>query len=286
MPDILNTAISGLLTYQRALSTTSHNISNVNTPGYSRQTAELDTNTPSFFGGNFYGNGVQVESISRAYDQFLTREVRDTTSSHAAAFKFGELAGHIDDVLADPQGGITPILHAFFESVQDVADDPSSSTARYAMINSAEGLAGRFQSINNRFEELSQNTGDELRNLVDEINSLVVGIRDINFALHEIHASGPTTQQAADLLDRRDQLLSELSQKIDITVIDDQDNHLSIFIGNGQTMLSGTEAFSLSAQPNAGDPDAGYHRLQRADFGLRHQRQPDRRRTRWIARLS
>ncbi len=254
MPDMLNTAISGLLTYQRSLSTVSHNIANVNTPGYSRQQTELGTNAPSFFGGQFFGNGVGVQSISRAYDQFLTSEVRDTNSSFARANRYGELSAYIDDILADPQGGITPVLHDFFESVQDLADDPASSTARYAMFNTASGLAGRFDSINNRLQELEQNTAVELRSLVDDINGLVAGIRDINFALHESNASGPTTQQSADLLDRRDALLTELSGKIDITVIDEQENHLSIFIGNGQTMLSGTEAFSLSAIPDASDP--------------------------------
>ncbi len=254
MPDILNTAVSGLLSFQRALSTTSHNIANINTPGYSRQNVEFNTNNPSFFGGNFYGNGVQVESITRSYDQFLTREVRDTTSSHARAALFSGLAAHIDDVLADPQGGISPLLHDFFASVQDVADDPASSTARYALINSAQSVAGRFQSINTRFEELAQNTNTNIRDVVDEINSLVIRIRDINISLNDIAPSSAATQQAADLLDRRDALLNELSEKVDITVIDERENNLSIFIGNGQTMLSGIEAFSLSTQPDISDP--------------------------------
>ena len=254
MADILNTAVSGLLSFQRALGTTSHNIANVNTPGYSRQTVEFDTNNPSFFGGSYYGNGVRVESISRSYDQFLTREVRDTTSTYARAAQFSELASHIDDVLADPQGGISPILHDFFESVQDIADDPASVTARYALLNTAQSLTGRFESINNRFEELAQNTVTDIRDTVDEINSLVTRIRDINYALNEFAPSAAATQQSADLLDRRDALLDELASKIDITVIDERENNLSIFIGNGQTMLSGTEAFSLSAQPDISDP--------------------------------
>jgi flagellar hook-associated protein 1 FlgK len=254
MPDMLNTAVSGLLSFQRALSTTSHNISNVNTPGYSRQSVEFDTNTPSYFGGNFYGNGVQIESVTRSYDQFLTREVRDTASSYARAARFGELASHIDDVLADPQGGISPILHDFFESVQDVADDPASTTARYALLNTAETLTGRFQSINNRFDELAQNTATDIRDVVDEVNLLVTQIRDINISLNQIAPTAAASQQSADLLDRRDSLLNQLAEKVDITVIDEQENNLSIFIGNGQTMLSGTEVFSLSAQPDIGDP--------------------------------
>lgn len=254
MPDILNTAVSGLLSFQRALGTTSHNIANVNTPGYSRQTVEFGTNDPSYFGGNYYGNGVQIDAIVRSYDQFLTREVRDTTSSYARVDRFSELASHIDDVLADPNGGISPILNDFFESAQGVADDPASGTARYALINTAQTLAGRFQSIDARFEELSQNTTTEIRDLVDEINLLVSQIRDINISLNDMAPSSTSTQQSADLLDRRDALLNELAEKIDITVIDERENNLSIFIGNGQTVLNGIENFTLSTQPDVSDP--------------------------------
>ena len=103
MPDMLNTAISGLLTFQRALSTVSHNIANVNTEGYSRQSVEIQTNSPTFIGNTFYGSGVHVDSVNRAYDQFLTLEVRDTLSNFSRLDKFGELAARIDDVLADPE---------------------------------------------------------------------------------------------------------------------------------------------------------------------------------------
>ncbi|MCP4431047.1 MAG: flagellar hook-associated protein FlgK [Gammaproteobacteria bacterium] len=254
MPDMLNTAISGLLTFQRALSTTSHNISNVNTEGYSRQHVEIATNTPSFVGNSFFGNGVNIDAVARAYDQFLTQELRDTTSVHSRLEKFGELSAHIDDVLADPQGGVSPILHDFFTSIQDVADDPTSSTARFAMINTGATLTSRFHNIDNRFEELSQNTITDIRNVVDEINDLVIAIRDVNIALNDSNAGGRVTQQSSDLLDKRDALLNQLAERIDISVINEQDNHISIFIGNGQTVLSDTVAFGLSAQPSIADP--------------------------------
>lgn len=254
MADMLNTAISGLLTFQRALNTTSHNIANVNTPGYSRQTVDIGTNLPSYSNENFYGAGVRVQGIDRAYDQFLTSEVRDTTSVHARLDTFSELAAHIDDVLADPLGGISPTLHQFFESLQDVSDDPASSTARYALISSAGTLASRFQSIDNRFEELQQNTSSQLTDVVEEINSLVIAIRDVNQALNDSGAFVSGGQQAADLLDKRDALLDELASKVDINVVEEDDNQMSIFIGNGQTILNGIEAFSISAQADANDP--------------------------------
>lgn len=254
MADLLNNAVSGLTAFQRALSTTSHNIANVNTPGYSRQAAEFVTNPPSFFAGSYFGNGVSIASVTRAYDQFLTTEVRDSTSFFKGSQKFSELAGYIDDVLADPRGGISPMLHDFFESVQDVADDPASSTARYALINTAATLSARFQGFDQRFEELGHNTSADIRATIEEINSLVGQIRDINVALGEFAPSAASTQQSADLLDKRDALLNELAEKVDIQVIDEGENNLSIFIGNGQTMLSGTNAFSLAAQPDVGDP--------------------------------
>lgn len=254
MADLLNNAVSGLTAFQRALSTTSHNIANVNTPGYSRQAAEFVTNPPSFFAGSYFGNGVSIASVTRAYDQFLTTEVRDSTSFFKGSQKFSELAGYIDDVLADPKGGISPMLHDFFESVQDVADDPASSTARYALINTAATLSARFQGFDQRFEELGHNTSADIRATIEEINSLVGQIRDINVALSDFAPSAASTQQSADLLDKRDALLNELAEKVDIQVIDEGENNLSIFIGNGQTMLSGSNAFSLAAQPDVGDP--------------------------------
>ncbi len=254
MADLLNNAVSGLMAFQRALSTTSHNIANVNTPGYSRQTVEFVTNPPSFYGGNYFGNGVSIESVTRAYDQFLNTEVRDSTSIFSRSQKFSELSGYIDDILADPQGGLSPMLHQFFESVQDVADDPASSTARNALIYSADTLAARFQSYDQRFEELTRNTSADIHSTVEEINSLVAQIRDINITLNDFAPSAASTQQSADLLDKRDALLGELAGKVDITVIDEGENNLSIFIGNGQTMLSGNTAFALNAQADIGDP--------------------------------
>jgi flagellar hook-associated protein 1 FlgK len=254
MPDMLNTAVSGLLSFQRALGTVSHNIANVNTEGYSRQSVEFESNIATKLGGSFFGSGVHIESVNRAYDQFLTQEVRDTTSVYSKLNQFAELSAHIDDVLADPQGGISPILQDFFSSIQDVADDPASSTARFALINTAQSFSERFHNIDTRLEQLSQNTTTDIRNVVAEINSLVVSIRDVNIALNEVGTSATGTQQSNDLLDKRDAFLTELSQKIEITVVKGSDNNMSIFIGNGQSMLTGTTASSLTAEPNSNDP--------------------------------
>lgn len=254
MGDLLGNAVSGLLSFQRALSTTSHNIANVNTPGYSRQRVELDTRNPSLVGGSFIGSGVEITSISRSYDIFITNNLRESTSSYARLEKFTSLASQIDDLLADPEGGVSPILQEFFTAVQDVSDDPSSGSARYQMINIAESLVNRFQSFNTRLESLSKNTETDIQNTVNEINQLADSIARINHTLEDTNASGDLSQQSSDLLDQRDALLQELSTKVSIQVINEPQNNITVQIGNGQTLLAGVNAFSLSVQPDQSDP--------------------------------
>jgi len=254
MADALSNAVSGLLSFQRALATTSHNISNVSTDGYSRQSAQIGAQDPSFIGGYYIGNGSQINAVQRAYDQFLTVELRDTTSTHARFDRLTELAGHIDDVLADPVGGISPILHEFFAAVQDVADDPTSTTARYNLINVANTFTSRFDNIDTRFQQLQESTTTDIRTTVDEINTLVTNIRDINATLANQPVQDNLNQQSADLLDERDRLMQQLAEKVNISVINERENNLSIFIGNGQTILTGTQAFELEAVPNTSDP--------------------------------
>jgi flagellar hook-associated protein 1 FlgK len=254
MADMLNTAVSGLLSFQRALGTTSHNIANVNTEGFSRQSVEITSNVPSFLGGSYSGTGANVSSIRRSYDQFLTAEVRDVTSSYSRLNTYAELAANIDDVLADPQGGISPILNDLFNSIQDVADDPSSSTARFAMISTAESFTERFQNISTRFEQLAENTRAEIENVVEEINSLVLAIREVNFSINQTGGLGKDSQQSGDLLDKRDSLLTRLAEKVDISVVYSDDSKMSIFIGNGQSVLTGTTINTLAVQQSSTDP--------------------------------
>jgi len=254
MGDILNTAVSGLLSYQRALSTTSHNISNVNTEGYSRQSVDLEARNPSLLGGNFVGNGVQIDTIQRAYDYFITNNVRESNSSFYRLDKFTELASDIDNLLADPEGGISPILQEFFTSVQDIADDPASGSARSQLLSTAESLVNRFSTFDTRLDQLASNVETDIRTTTAEINQLAAEIASINTRLEETNASTNVTQQSSDLLDQRDALLAELSTKVNIQVINEPQNYITVLIGNGQTMVSGANSFSLNVQANQADP--------------------------------
>ncbi len=254
MGDMLGNAVSGLLSFQRALTTTSHNIANVNTPGYSRQSVELDTRNPVKLGADYIGSGVEITDVRRAYDQFITSNLRDSTSNYTRLEKFTELAGQIDDILADPQGGLSPVLQEFFSAVQDVNDDPSSGSARYQLISAAETLVSRFHSYDTRLQSVAKNTEGEIKISVEEINQITAQIAQLNATLEQNNASGNLDQQASDLLDQRDALLQELSTKVSIQVINERQNNITVLIGNGQTVVAGGSSFDLNVQPDVSDP--------------------------------
>jgi flagellar hook-associated protein 1 FlgK len=254
MSDIFGTGVSGLLSFQRALGTTSHNIANVNTEGYSRQGVDLETRIPSRISNFYVGNGAQVSSIERSYDQFLTDSIRDTNATYSRLEKFTRMSSEIDDLLADPEGGISPLLQEFFSAVQDVSDDPTSGTARIQMLSTSETLVNRFGTFDSRLQLLSNNTEADISITVDEINQLASSITSINLKLQDSRIPGSLSQQSSDLLDTRDQLLQELSGKISIQVINESQNNMTVMIGNGQTLVSGTTVSNLAVQADRADP--------------------------------
>lgn len=258
--DILGIGISGLLAYQRSLATAGHNITNANTEGYSRQRVELGTRSPDFSGGGYIGTGVNVESVRRVYDSFLTSQVRNSTASFNQSDYFHTLSSRIDNLLADPQAGLTPALQSFFNSVQGVANDPGSLAARQVLLSESSSLVERFHALDTRFSELNSSINIDISNTVTEINSLAQGIASANQDIALATGSG-AGNLPNDLLDKRDALIVELSKRIAVTTVPQDDGSVNIFIGNGQSIVAGFRAQSLSAVQNQFDPtrlDVGY----------------------------
>ena len=131
MPDILTTSLSGMRAFQSALEVTSHNIANANTPGYSRQVAEFSSRIGSGSGNGYIGAGTGVTTVKRIYDVLLGEQLRSSTTSHARFSMMSSLASRIDGLLADPQTGLSTGLQSFFNSVNDLSNDPSSVPIRY-----------------------------------------------------------------------------------------------------------------------------------------------------------
>ena len=249
---MLGTGISGLLASQKALSTASQNIANVNTDGYTRQRVNLTTQDPFPYGSSFIGTGVKISSIERVYDQFLVDQVRTGTSSLSQLNQYYSLASQVDNILADPQAGLTPGLQSFFNAVQDLANDPASASARQVMISEAESLSGRFHYLNERIDDIDNAVNSDVANVVAEINGITKSIADVNRKIGELRSQG--SGEPNDVLDQRDILVRSLSDKIGVTTVFQDDGSVNVFIGNGQAVVAGYESRDLSVLKNDFDP--------------------------------
>lgn len=246
MADLLGLGLSGMLASQQGMSTTGHNISNVSTPGFSRQAVVLTERIPTGTGAGFFGNGVDVTSVERRYDQFLTSQVWSNTSNTERLESFYHYASQIDNLLADPQAGLSPAIQSFFNSIQGLSNDPASIPARQVVLSEAESLVDRFHVIDSKFSELNQAVNSEIEGIVGEINTLAESLARINRDI--IYAEGRFPGQPAnDLRDQRDYLVQQLSERINVNVLEQDNGSYNVFIGSGQTLVLGEQAFQLNA---------------------------------------
>lgn len=247
--NMLSTAVSGLQAFQRNLATIGHNISNVNTDGYSRQSVELAARKPNLAGNGFIGTGVDVTTVQRVYDQFLFDQVAARNSSFNQLDTLQTMASGLDELLSNPDVGLNPVIQNFFNAMQDVANNPTSIPARQVLISEAQTLSSRFQAFDQRFADLNDAVNNQLTVTTSEVNSLSSSIAELNktIVLETGQAGG---QPPNDLLDQRDQLVSQLSALVSVNTNESKDGALNVFIGTGQSLVLGADARQLSTVRN------------------------------------
>ncbi|MET0225015.1 MAG: flagellar hook-associated protein FlgK, partial [Dokdonella sp.] len=249
MTDLLSTGISGLLASQLGMNTTGNNISNVNTAGYSRQDVLFGTNASSRYGSAWIGGGVNVESVRRIYDLFLTNQVRDATGAQSRTSTFNDLSTRVDNLLADTSAGLQPSLDAFFGSLGDLANDPSDSATRQTVLGQANSLTSRLHNLSGQLGSLEHESDQRLGDEVSQINTLSKGVADLNAQILRAGNSPPN-----DLLDKRDELVRQLATHVGVKVTPQDGNQVNVTIGNGQPLVLGTRSLDLKLVPNAYDP--------------------------------
>lgn len=245
MADLLNTSISGLLAFKRSLDTTSHNISNVNTPGYSRQIAELMTRQAQPSGGGWVGQGVDVVTIKRSYDDFLANQTRGSSSSYSQSNAFATQAGRINNLFGDSATGMTASLQKFINSLQAVSDTPTSIPARQTLLSEANALKERLQSYDNSLRGFDRQANAALDSEAASITTIASAIAKLNGDISTGYAR--TGQPPNDLMDKRDALLDELAAHVNVNVTKQDNNTVSVFIGNGQPLVVGQLAATVGS---------------------------------------
>jgi flagellar hook-associated protein 1 FlgK len=263
MADLLNIGLSALVTHQRALATISNNIANVNTEGYSRQRVNLSERLPEKLGNQYVGTGVMPVDVLRISDDILAAQLRSATSSFHRADSFNSLATQIDNLLADDRIGLNATLQDLMNAVQDVADQPSSIPARQVLLSEARNLATRFDVLQNRLDEIMDETQSRMSVFVTELNSIATTLADIN---RQISSSG---EAPPALLDQRDQVLKELSELVNVNAVINGDGTASVFVGNGQALVLGSEPSRFAVQASQYDPQSSEIYIQAAGFNTR-----------------
>ncbi|UCV08876.1 flagellar hook-associated protein FlgK [Dechloromonas denitrificans] len=249
---IFSIGVSGIAAAQMALLATEHNVVNASTPGYSRQTTVQATNVAVNTGAGAIGQGVHVQTVKRMYDSYLTQQVNSAQTQVSELDTYYSQIKQIDDMLADPNAGLSPALQSFFSGVQSVASNPSLISARQSMISSAQTLAERFHSLDTRLVDLSEQVNDRIVGAVAEVNVYAAQIADVNQRI--IISESAYGQPANDLLDQRDQLVAELNKLVKVTTSTNSNGSYNVYIGTGQQLVVGTQITEMAAMPSSADP--------------------------------
>ena len=252
MAGLLSIALTGLNAAQSGLTTTSHNITNASVAGYTRQETVQGTTSPLKRSSGFYGQGTQVETVKRVYSEFLNSQVLAAQSSVSSNQTYYDQIKQLDNVLGDDTAGLSTALSTFFKGVSQVAATPGDASARQAMLSETQTLVTRFQSLNATIEDLKSGTETQIKDTVGEINTLANQIASANMAI--LKAQAGSGQTANDLLDTRDELITQLSKLVKVATSTDANGVASVSIGTGQALVEGTTAFNLSTATSVTDP--------------------------------
>ncbi len=251
--NIFNIGLTGLNAAQAHLATAGHNIANAATPGFHRQRVELQNAFPQASGDGFFGTGVDVATVTRVYSEFLDNQVSFALGRQAYLDTYRDEIAQIDNLLADPNSGLTPALSEFFNTVHEVGSDPESAATRQAMLSGAGTLVSRFRSLEARVSQMYEAANGQIADMVTSINGLATEIARLNQSV--IVAEGAAGGHAAnDLRDQRDAVIAQLNKLTGVSTIAQSDGAINVMIGSGQNLVVGNQALTLATSVSREDP--------------------------------
>jgi flagellar hook-associated protein 1 FlgK len=253
MADMMSSGLSSLRALQRALDTTSNNIANANTEGYSRQLVEFRERQSSQLGNGYVGNGVEVATIRRAYDEYLGIQARSSGAALDRLNAYAEQAQRVNNLFGDSATGLSASMQRFANAVQGVATTPASMPARQTLLAEGSQLVERLRSYDSRLRELESDINTRFATEARDITALARSIAQLNAEVSSAYER--TGQPPNQLLDQRDGLVDQLAKKINVTVSRENGYTLNVFIGNGQALVLGTSASEVATTPDSFEPE-------------------------------
>jgi flagellar hook-associated protein 1 FlgK len=246
---VFGISVSALQAFQQAINVTSNNVANASTPGYDRETVNLTEAVPQSNGAATVGAGVVVAGISRTFSQAAANQLNTSQSSLGSLSALQNYSTQIDNLFGTTVGGLSTAMQAFYGGFSDVANNPTSTASRQALIGHAQSVASSFQSASGELNSLNTDVNSRITADVTQINSIAKAISTLNNQI----VTG-TAQQGGQppngLLDQRDQLVSNLSQLVGISTTTDPNGALNVFVGNGQPLVLQGQVTSLTTAAN------------------------------------
>lgn len=238
---VLSTGTGALLAFQRALSTVSHNVANVNTEGYTRQRVDFATRRPSDQGYGHVGNGTQIADIRRMADELATTRLLDSGGELARLQQLAGLSGRLDSLFSDSATNLAGVWSNFFDSVSALSSNAAGTAERQNVLSEAGMLTSRFRQLDGHLRSLDSEVNDGLRAGAAEISRLAGEVARINGVI-----GADASKAAPDLLDRRDQLVAELVGYTGGTAVSQDGGALNVFTAGGQPLVVGPQASTLT----------------------------------------
>ncbi len=250
MSSVLSTGTSALLAFQRALATTSHNVANIKTPGYSRQKVDFATANPQNYGYGDVGNGTRITDVRRVADQLAISRLLDGSGELARLKQLSTMADRVDAMFSDASTNVAGVWSNFFDSVSGLSSNASGSADRQNVLDSGKTLANRFQQLNTQLNNLNGEVNNGLIAGATEINRLAQEIAQLNGSIGSNAATA-----APDLLDRRDQLIANLVGYTGGNAVMQDGGIMNVYTAGGQALVVGTTASKVTTVTDPYQPE-------------------------------
>ncbi len=249
MSDVFGISVSALQAFQAAINVTSNNVANASTPGYNRETTNLTEALPQSNGSATVGAGVVVSGVSRAFSQAAANQLNTSQSTLGQLTALQSYSTQIDNLFGTTIGGLSTSLQTFYSAFSDIANAPTSTASRQALLGKAQSVASGFQSASSELSNLNTDVNSRITSDVTQINSIAAAITTLNKQIVTGTAQDGG-QPPNELLDQRDQLVSKLSQLVGVTTTTDSNGALNVFVGNGQPLVLQGLTTALTTVPN------------------------------------
>jgi flagellar hook-associated protein 1 FlgK len=253
MAGLIGIGLTGILSQQAALNTTGNNITNANTPGYSRQEVLFETQEGQRTGAGTIGSGVNVADIRRLANEYLVQQVREDSTLYGEQQALNSELSRLDNLLGGENTGLSNALNNFFASLQNAAEDPTSLPQRQLVLSEAQQVVNRFQALNQEFIQQRESIKTQMQQGVKDANTLLKSIAELNLAISESPGIAQG-QMPNELLDKRDEKLRQLSELISIKVSPADGSQVNVSLSNGLSLVVGSNASTLGTRENAEDP--------------------------------